>query len=65
MKSFELTACDDYEGVYVSLEHDLKITKTNSRCQIYVNSTSLPIAELVGATDEFINKKIRELITKQ
>jgi len=62
MKSFELIACDDYEKVYLSREHDIRITKTNSRCTIYTHSTSLPIAELVGASDEFINNKVKDLI---
>jgi len=65
MKSFEIVSCDNYEKVYVSLEHDLKISKTNSRCNIYANSTSLPIAELLGATDEFINKKVKQLINQK
>jgi len=62
MKSFRIVACDDWEKVYVSLEHDLKIVKTNSRCNIYAHSTALPIAELLGASDEFINKKVKQLI---
>lgn len=62
MNSFEIVDCDDWEKVYVSLEHDLRIVKTNSRCNIYTHSSSLPLAELIGASDEFINKKIKQLI---
>jgi len=62
MKSFVLNDCDDYEKVYVSLEHDIRLVKTNSRCNIYTHSSSLPIAELIGASDEFINNKVRDLI---
>jgi hypothetical protein len=64
MKSFRLTEEDDYERIYISKLYDLKVAKTNSRCTVYVNSRNLPIAEMIGATNKEIVKRIK-LITNQ
>jgi len=62
MNSFELIDEDLYAQIFVSKKHDLRIVKTNSRANVFVESTGELKCEFINAEDKFISDKIKEMI---